>query len=367
MKLAAVSAPMRLPGSIGGGDTARRRRRFRTPGPPPLPILALALLAAGPVQATEWLHSLSLDRGSSALASPAGGTTFFLRFGGQSYAPARVVGPDGREVRVHVGPPILVAPFEQLWIEPWDLPPAGAGLRFEKPPVRDGFWDQLITADPGAIGPLPPYPVEETGRFGAALPAAVRRLDLRPDEIDRQQASLTDPIISSGVAREIPWAELEAQAYPLDFQKVLLASPNDSRPAFAYQNGQWFTTWSSRDLPAGAMEDHWFAPALLISGRLVRPAPLSAHTAFVRTRAGVTVPLWTLEWTHEDITVRQELFSHEPGGRGPPRVFVRFQLVNAPPDARVAIGAGRRPSAHYWDAAGGTAAAAGPVTPCADW
>ena len=32
---------------------------------------------------------------------------------------------------------------------------------------------------------------------------------------------------------------------------------------FAYQNGQWFTTWLSHDLPKWTKEDHWFAPAIL--------------------------------------------------------------------------------------------------------
>jgi len=312
-------------------------------------VWALLVTVAGPGRALEWLHALPLENGACIVASPATGPISFLRFGDHAFAPVRVADANGRAIRALRGEPILVAPFQQLWIELWMLPPGVSEVRLEKPMVRDAFWDQVIAADPSVLGPLPRYPLLETGTFGAVLPAAVRQIDHRPEEIRRQQASLIDPIIPPVVEREIPWAELEAQAYPLDFQKVLLASPNDSAPGFAYQNGQWFTTWPSRDLPAGNKEDHWFAPALLIGGRLVRPAPLSARTAFARTGDGVTVPLWTLEWGHAGITIRQQLFSQRPVGGTVPRIFVRFQLINAPAGTQLALGTGRRPNVHYWD------------------
>jgi len=322
-------------------------------------IPLLAVLGAGPVMALDWLKPLPLENGSANFARPPDGPLYFLRFGDHSYGPARAPGTPGWEK------PILVAPFEQLWIESW-TPPAGVGpvsLQPGSPVARDAFWDQLITADPAATGPLPRYSLVEAGTFGSALPAAVRRINLSAAAVEGQQGGLGDPVIPAGLELEIPWTDLEARAYPLDFQKVLLASPHDPSPGFAYQNGQWFTSWDSRDLPKGCREDHWFAPALLIDGVLIRPAPLSAHTAFEKTADGVTLPLWTLEWECQAITVRERLFSARSAGDSEARVFVQFQLVNAPPGVRLVLGAGRRPSAHYWDFANHPNSPANPRTP----
>jgi len=69
-------------------------------------------------------------------------------------------------------------------------------------------------------------------------------------------------------------------------------------------------------LPKWMKEDHWFAPALLIDHRLVRPAPLSAKTRFVTTSRGETLPLRTLEWQFQEITVRQSVLSHPTASGG---------------------------------------------------
>jgi hypothetical protein len=328
-------------------------------------IPLLAAVAAGPVLALDWLKVLPLENGAATLSRPASGEMFFLRFGAHAYAPAPVQSAVGNGDKTASGKSILVAPFQQLWIEPRPLPAGQDPIALQPGPAtaRDAFWDQLITADPAAVGALPRYAVIETGDFGSALPDAVRRINLTRAEAERQQTSLVDPVIPAQLEREIPWTELAAQAYPLDFQKVLLASPHDPSPGFAYQNGQWFTTWPSRDLPEGCQEDHWFAPALLINDTLVRPAPLSAHTAFVKTAEGVTLPLWTLEWRYRGITVRQRIFSARPAGESVPRLFAQFQLVDAPAGVRMVLGAGRRPSAHYWDFAHHPKSPASPRTP----
>ena len=171
----------------------------------------------------------------------------------------------------------------------------------------------------------------------------------RAEEIHAQQErAWRIPHLPPALDRELSWEELASIAFPLDFQKVLVASAHDASPGFVFQNGQWLTTWLSRDLPKWTKEDHWFAPALLIDDQLVRPAPLSARTGFVTTDTGRTLPLWTLEWDYQGATVRQWIFSH-PATDGVPHVYVRLQIRNAPKGVRLALGVGRRPNAHYWD------------------
>jgi len=305
----------------------------------------LALLAAARAPALDWLTVLPLHDGVATVPRPPDGELRFLRFGRHAFAPAPAA-PDSA-----ASGSILVAPFQQLWIDRYG-PPVGDGplkLTFGGASARDAFWDELILAHPAAATPLPRYGLVEAGAFGEALPAAVRRLDLADDEVARQQAGLLDPVIPPEPGAEIPWTELEAASYPLDFQKVLLAVPNDPSPGFAYQNGQWFTTWPAADLAAGCREDHWFAPALLVGDKLVRPAPLAACTAFAQAADGTTVPVWTLEWSYQGMVVRQRLYSHRPSGAAEPRVHVQLQLERAPEGVRLALGLGRRPSAHYWD------------------
>lgn len=284
----------------------------------------------------SFLQRLPLTDGRAGVSRPANSVLSFLQFGAHSYGPLAV------EARREPG--VVIAPFQELRSVRYRFPQSDvAELTLERAMTRDAFWDQLITVDESQLGTPPRYRLVETGEFAAALPAAVRAIDLSATDVARMQARLDDPVIPVRLERELPWAEIERAAWPLDFQKVMLADVNDNSPAFAFQNGQWFTTWKSRDLPGSGKEDHWFAPALLIGDTLVRPAPLSARTAWVKTAEGTTLPVWTLAWAHAGTTVRQELFAL----RG--CVFARFELGGKRDGVRLAIGTGRRPSIHFWD------------------
>ncbi len=313
-------------------------------------VVAVLLLVALPCPAAEWLRRVPLVDGSARVDFPPGVRLAFLRFGAHSYEPLRATLAEGRALEARPEEALVIAPFQRLQAVPWQATGvANAQVTLERPVVRDEFWDQVLRVDVDAVGTLPRYRVVETGTFGSALPPHVRDIDLPPAEIARQREGLTDPIIAPRVAREIPWRELEAQALPLDFQKVLLASFNDSSPAFAFQDAQWITTWPSDGTQKWAKEDHWFAPALLVGETLVRPAPLSARTSFSKTPDGRTQPCWTLVWSHEGVTVRQELLSVRIPAAADPRLWVRLQVENAPPGVRLALGMGRRVNAHYWD------------------
>jgi hypothetical protein len=308
------------------------------------------LLLPPPQAAAEWLHRVPLVRDTAIVDWPAAGRRMFLRFGAHSYEPLRAETRDGRQLEVVRGQTVVIAPFQDLVAVPWQIvgQRAEALVRIERPATRDTFWDQVLEVDPDSLGALPRYRVVESGTFGSALPGHVRSIDFTPAEIEKQQGSLTDPVISQRLSREIPWSELESKALPLDFQKVLLASPHDGSPAFAFQNGQWITTWPS-DAMRWRKEDHWFAPALLIGDTLIRPAPLSASTSFLKTADGRTLPCWTLAWSYQGITVLQEMFSvRVPAGKGP-CLWVRFRIGHAPPHVRLALGMGRRLNVHYWD------------------
>lgn len=282
------------------------------------------------------LQRLLLEKGRATVPMPESGTLSFLEFGAYSY------GPDNSDpVRESI---TEIAPFQQLRSVRYRFPASDEQeLVLEKSSRRDAFWDQLIAVDESQLGSLPRYQLQEAGDFGAVLSEEVRAIDYSGDELADHKARLDDPIIPFQSKQEVSWKELERAAWPLDFQKILLAGLNDSSPTFAYQNGQWFTTWKSADLPGSGKEDHWFAPALLIDGKLIRPAPLSAKTAFVENSEGTTLPIWTLEWSHQGTTVRQEIFSLRSCS------FVRFQLEGETERIRLAIGTGRRPNNHYWD------------------
>ncbi|ACB77043.1 hypothetical protein Oter_3768 [Opitutus terrae PB90-1] len=308
-------------------------------------------MSVASVAGSEWLQRVALTEQAGEIEVPPGGEVSFLRFGDHSYEPARMTTLSGQAIELRGKKSQLVAPFQQLWAVTWRLPEelAGAKVGVESPRARDAFWDQVLGVRVEALGELPRYRLVETGDFGAALPEHVRAISFSPAEIRRQQQSLVDPVIPPGLAREMSWAELEAAAFPLDFQKVLLASFNDSSPGFAYQNGQWLTTWPSREAAGGGKEDHWFAPALLIGERLIRPAPLSARTSFLKTDDGRTLPCWEIEWRCGEIVVRQQLFSWRAGADAVARVHVRFELRGASDDVRLALGMGRRPNVHHWD------------------
>jgi hypothetical protein len=310
-------------------------------------------LACGDAGAESWLRRIPLEDGRATIVLGDPPVVQFLEFGGHRFAPDEVRGPDGSDAAgaIERAAAVSIAPFQELAARPWRFPASWSGKRIEvvKRPRRDAFWDQVLTVDAAAIGTVSQWAFEEAGKFGQSLPPHVRDQEHSAAAIRRMQSSLVDPVIPQRVTREISWRELEAAAFPLDFQKVLLASRNDPSPAFAYQNGHWFTTWLSHDLPKWNKEDHWFAPAIQIGERLVRPAPLSADTEFVTTDEGVTLPMWRLHWRFGDATITQWLFSHRESANSPPRLYVRFQVENLPAGARLALGLGRRPNCHYWD------------------
>ncbi|MBP8257545.1 MAG: hypothetical protein KAX37_09485 [Opitutaceae bacterium] len=288
---------------------------------------------------------------------PSDGLLRFLRFGNHRFAPRQIITQDGQTIPLQslTARSALVAPFQQLWIDTVQLPQdrvaGGAEIALESADDRDAFWNQIIVARPELIGLPPNFPVVETGNFGSALPAAVRAIDLSDAVVAAQRARLDDPIIPELVSHEISWEELESAAWPLDFQKILLASPHDVNPGFAWQNGQWITTWPTCDprLVGDAKEDHWFAPALLIGDTLIRPAPLSARPSFLKTEGGRTLPQISFEWSCAGAKVRQTLFSHRDAHGTVSRVFVRFEISGAPAGARLALGLGIRPNSHHWD------------------
>jgi len=314
--------------------------------------ICLALVAEAGL-ADDWLTRIPLKsgRGTIRLAEPP--ALFFLRFADHSFSPDEVLGTvaTGTSIRAVNEEVVPIGLFQGLTATRWQVPAGWSGheIRVTKQPQRDAFWDQVITVDRNSLDTLPRYEMVETGKFGEALPPHVRDQEHTAAQICREQESLVDPVIPAATEREITWRELEAAAFPLDFQKVLLASRNDASPAFAFQNGQWFTTWLSHDLPKWTKEDHWFAPALLVGTRLLRPAPLSAETSFVTTDEGVTLPLWTLRWRFGMTIVTQWMFSHRTSAENPPAVYVRFHVQDPPSGARLALGMGRRPNCHYWD------------------
>jgi hypothetical protein len=323
----------------------RRCRRFGA-------ILSCLLLAVG-AQADDWLQRVPLEsgRGSLELGNPP--IVAFLTCGGHSFAPDEIRAADGAAIDLAAvrKSSKAIALFQGLNAVVWRLPADWSGKTVEvtKRPQRDAFWDQILVVDRGKLGERPTLSLVETGEFAAALPADVRDQRHSAEAILRERESLVDPVIPQRVERGIGWSDLASAAYPLDFQKVLLASRNDASPAFAYQNGQWFTTWLSHDLPKWTKEDHWFAPALRVGDNLIRPTPLSASTSFATTDDGVTLPLWRLRWRFEDTTITQWLFSHRASADAEPATYVKFQLENPPAGARLALALGRRPNCHYWD------------------
>jgi len=300
----------------------------------------------------EWLTRVDTQDGAGKLAVAAEPVHYFLEFGQHGYQPDGYFGPNGEDLadQLRWDKPVPIGLFQGLRARKVTFPEtiAEQEIRVTKAVERDPFWDQVITVAPEVVAEAPRYEMIEAGAVGSSLPAGVRALQLSAEQIQAQQESLVDPHIPQAIDRELSWTELESLSFPLDFQKVLLASANDASPGFAFQNGQWLTTWLSRDLPKWTKEDHWFAPALLIDRKLVRPAPLSAKTRFVTTSTGESLPLWTLQWQFQEITVRQSIFSH-PTAEGGPHVYVLLHVDNAPQEVRVALGVGRRPNVHYWD------------------
>lgn len=300
----------------------------------------------------EWLTRITVENGTGQFKMPADATAYFLQFGTNSFAPDIIREPGASKLVTNdfQSESVAIALFENLRALKFSFPNelAGKQIEIEKSAIRDAFWDQVVVVSQSAISASPDYEMVEASAPLSVLPSHVRERHYSTEETERQKKSLSDPHIGKSLDKELAWRQIESLAFPLDFQKVLLASPNDASPGFAYQNGQWFTTWLSRDLPKWNKEDHWFAPALLIDRKLVRPAPLSAKTNFVTTSDGVTIPVWTIEWTFRDATVRQAMFSQASGG-GKPCLHVMMEVKNSPPSAKLVLGVGRRPNAHYWD------------------
>ncbi|MCA9231079.1 MAG: hypothetical protein KDA57_10530 [Planctomycetales bacterium] len=300
----------------------------------------------------EWLTRVDVQDGKGEVLLGAEPELFFLVFGEHSYAPDDYLATTGESYseQLSVGKDYPIALFQGLNARQVTFLDALAGkeVQVTKSTRRDAFWDQVITVTPGVDFVDSKYELIEAGVAGEALPRNLRQLRRSAEQVEKQQQSLVDPHIPPAIDRELSWAELESMALPLDFQKVLVASPNDASPGFVFQNGQWLTTWLSRDLPKWTKEDHWFAPALLIDGKLIRPAPLSAKTGFATSNTGATLPRWTLEWSYQEISVRQSIFSY-PSAAGNPEVYVQLHLENAPTGVRLALGVGRRPNVHYWD------------------
>lgn len=299
-----------------------------------------------------WLTRVETSNGACTISVPDDGTVYFLEFDRHSYAPDGYFGTNGVNLsgKFSVGEPIPIALFQGLSYRAVKFPDAYVGqvVQLKKTVCRDEFWDQIITVTPSAVPELPTFELVEVGSIGSVLSLGVRRLQLSGEQRKALQQNLVDPHIPSGIDHELSWSQLESLAYPLDFQKTLVASPHDSSPGFVFQNGQWLTTWLSRDLPKWTKEDHWFAPALLIGQQLVRPAPLSAQTHFLTNSAGQTLPIWSLEWQYEGITIRQTIFSKSSQDEGP-SVYVWLQVQDAPASVQLALSTGRRPNVHYWD------------------
>ncbi len=218
--------------------------------------------------------------------------------------------------------------------------------------ARDSFWDQIIVVkgsfvqtENQASGEV--FTLVESGRFGNALPSPVQEIRFSPGEIKEQEECLTDPVmdlLKKNPQQEISWKELESKAFPLDYQKILLAGINDPDPGFAYQNGQWFVTYNKTDT--------WFAPAIRVGNEIIRPAPLSAKTRFFENDKGRILPLLIIEWSYrsgdkEEIKVTQSLFSEVMDGI--PQIFVHLKMDDPEQKAKFVIGQGDRPNAHYWD------------------
>lgn len=166
----------------------------------PWPLLPLVLLQGLHCDAQELTHIATQD-GAGRMTLSADPAELFLAFGSHSYAPDAFHSAAGEDLtgQVFWGDPIPIALFQGLSAREAVFPDALAGK-----------------------------------------------------EIQVRRDSLVDPHIPQAVGRELSWVELESIAFPLDFQKVLVASPHDPSPGFVYQNGQWLTTWPSRDLPEGA-------------------------------------------------------------------------------------------------------------------
>lgn len=331
------------------------------------------------------LYQLPLKSGEGIIELPVGvlpARICFLQFGQHSYEPDSLIlerkeqdqwkkiGDNGS---VAIGTPITLGLFQELKAIPWSIPQhlyrQGASYRFRVQrkgglkgmPARDFFWDQVIVVNESAIEKgnstlAANYRLTETGTFGESLPSWVRSIHYTPVEIEQQKSGMTDPVmdlIGKSGEKELSWQEIESKAFPLDYQKILLAGINDPDPGFVYQNGQWFVTWTGSEGTAwNNKKDYWFAPALCIGHEIIRPAPLSAKTQFLPNKEGRMLPLFRMEWAYtlssrKVIKVSQEMFSETVDGI--PQLFVQLTMDDPTHKARLVLGQGKRPYVHFLD------------------
>lgn len=332
-----------------------------------------------------WLYQVPLKSGEGIIELPGGALPAricFLQFNEHSYEPDSLIlemkeqdlwkkiGDNGS---LTIGAPITIGLFQELKAIPWVIPQPlyqkGVSYRFrvqrkgglKGKPARDFFWDQVIVVNEAAIekgrGTIAgSYQLTESGAFGAALPSWVRAIQYTPGEIEQQKAGMSDPVmdmIGKSGKKELSWQEIESKAFPLDYQKILLAGINDPDPGFVYQNGQWFVTWTgSEGTEWNNKKDYWFAPAIRIGHEIIRPAPLSAKTTFLPNKEGRMLPLFRMEWEYrlsrgKVIKMRQDMFSQIVDSV--PQLFVKLTMDDPTHKARLVLGQGKRPYVHFLD------------------
>jgi hypothetical protein len=351
-------------------------------------LLVFAFQIGARADEKQWLYQVDLESGEGIIElsdSPEPSRVFFLLFGSHSFEPETVVLERkeqgnwkriGDKSSIVIGKPLSIGPFQRLeavsWAVPADLYKKGASYRFKVArkggikgrPDRDEFWDQIIVVKEAALSmedmtEAGNFKLVESGKFGEAIPPHVREIKFSPDEIEKHKESLTDPVmdqLKKFPQKEITWKELESKALPLDYQKILLSGINDPDPGYAYQNGQWFVTWPGSDGSRiqgnwNKRKDIWFAPAVRLGKEIVRPAPLSARTRFFENKNGRILPMLIVEWAYqspngEEKKIIQSLFSEEMDGV--PQIFVHLKLEDPQKEAKIVIGHGKRPNAHYW-------------------
>ncbi|MGE5429281.1 MAG: hypothetical protein ACM3O8_15415 [Methylococcaceae bacterium] len=348
-------------------------------------FIAYSLTGKAAVEGKPWMYQLPLESGEGILEVPVGAMPAricFLQFGQHSYEPDSLIlemkeqdhwKKIGDKGSVTIGTPIAIDLFQELKAIPWsihnDRYQKEAMYRFRVQrkgglhgkPARDAFWDQVIVLNEAAVAKAQgtaagSYRLTESGTFGESLPPWVRAIHFTPDEIKQQKAGMTDPVMDlidrSGV-KELSWKEIASQAFPLDYQKILLAGINDPDPGFVYQNGQWFVTWTGSEGTAwNNKKDYWFAPALCIGNEIIRPAPLSARAQFLHNKEGRMLPLFRMEWEYrlshrKVIKVSQDMFSETVDGV--PQLFVQLTMDDPTHKARLVLGQGKRPYVHFLD------------------
>ncbi|MBI4669630.1 MAG: hypothetical protein HY747_10705, partial [Elusimicrobia bacterium] len=378
-----------------------------------------------PIADAAWMEAVEFKDSEALIpVTSETDTVYFLVSGELDFQPGQAVleqliRGNWRQVRQSApyvkGEPVPIGIFQGLYAVPWKINPSirrqGRPLRLRagKQGRTDQFFDQVIVIRPPERLEAPGR-LREAGLFGAALEPALRERVFSRETIEREKNSLEDPVLGD-VREEISFDEIASRAYPLDFQKILLAGPHDPSPGFAYQNGQWFVSvasYNSGTADSEGKEDRWFFPALrgcprinsqfmgvrgasvarreergvldehvsdeqrsqrgctgaqkgeVILGQplsageeLIVPAPLSARTGYVEMR-GRTLPQFWLKWQVDGAEVSQYLSSQEIGGV--PHVVSQFQIklssaaavIGAAPSALV-LGTGRRPGVHYWN------------------